>query len=150
MIILAQVILSYCAILVNFGINNIAVAEVSLNQDKKLELSNLVSNIYILKGFFFLISFLLILVLILFFEKAKENWILLLLSSWVCVNEFLVPLWYFQGRGKIKTFVFLSLFIDFTYHQKNHKNQVTNHIYYFFDYNYNNNKKRVNISKIYR
>ncbi len=108
LIILVQVVVSYSAILVNFGINNAAVGEVSLHQDNKFELSNIVSNIYIIKAFFLLISFLLILFSILFIEKAKENDILLLLSLWICANEFLVPLWYFQGTGKIRVFVFLS------------------------------------------
>ncbi len=109
LVVFGQVVVSYFAILVNFGINNLAVGEVSLNQDNKHELSIIVSNVYFVKGFFFLVSFLFLFLLLFAFNQGEGKEWLLALSMWVCLYEFLVPTWYFQGTGKLKTLMILSL-----------------------------------------
>lgn len=116
LVVFAQAIASYLVILVSYGFNITAVREVSLNRDDKKKLSEIVSSVFIIKGSLFILSFLILVLICALFPSLSVHFVLLSLSMWVCLYEFLFPEWYFQGIEKMKfitiiTSVFRIIFL---------------------------------------
>ena len=109
LIVFSQAVVSYFVILVSFGFNTLAIKEISIHRENKNELSRIVSNILILKGGAFLICLGLLYVILKFLPQARGYESLFFLSMWVCLNEFIFPIWYFQGIEKMKYITYLNL-----------------------------------------
>lgn len=109
LIIFAQASISYLVILVNFGFNTLAIKEISIHRDNKEKLSSIVSNVLILKFSLFIISFGILLVALKFIPQAKGYESLFILTMWMCLYDFIFPIWYFQGIEKMKYITFLNL-----------------------------------------
>ncbi len=108
LIIFAQAIIMYLAIFQNFGLNTLAIKEISIYRDSKEELSSIVSTIFILKGFLFLSSLIILWGLVHFFSIFQEQELLLFLTMWVCLIDFIFPKWYFQGIEKMKYITYVN------------------------------------------
>lgn len=100
LVIYAQAIVGYFVVLVNFGFNIIGTKEVSINRDRKNKLNKILSSIFIIKGGLFLFSCLTLLGLTFFLQEFKQYSLLLILTLWMCFNEFIFPVYYFQGIEK--------------------------------------------------
>lgn len=109
LVVFAQAVVSYFVIFVNFGFNTLAIQEISVNRDDKTKISRIVSNVLILKGGAFFICFGLLYLGLSFIPQAKGYENLFLLSMWVCLYEFLFPIWYFQGIEKMKYITYLNV-----------------------------------------
>jgi PST family polysaccharide transporter len=108
LVVFAQAVVSYLVILINFGFNTMVVKDISIQRHNKTELSNIVSNVYVLKGFFFIISFGILFFIMKLLPQAKGYESLFFFSMWICLYEFLVPFWYFQGIEKMKYITYLN------------------------------------------
>jgi len=108
-IILAQTIISYLVILINFGFNISATKDVSIYKDNKEKLNEIVSSILIIKGVLFLLSFGIILCFLYFSSLTEQQEALFLICMWMCFYEFIFPIWYFQGIEKMGYITFLTL-----------------------------------------
>lgn len=102
LVVFAQAVISYFIILVNFGLDVSAVKNVSVNRNDRSKLSEVVSSVLIIKGFLFLLSFLILLLLLLCVEQFRENYVLFLLCFLSCLSEILFPVWFYQGVEKMK------------------------------------------------
>jgi O-antigen/teichoic acid export membrane protein len=102
LVIYAQAIINYFAILVSFGFNISATKEISIHRENKEKLSEIVSSVLIIKGYLFIISLVSLAILLFFIPQSKGNEALFLLSMTACLNEVLFPIWYFQGIEKMK------------------------------------------------
>lgn len=98
----AQAIIAYFSILVNFGFNISGTQSVATNKNNLLKLREIITSVYVLKGVFFVISLFCLFLLVLFFPLFRQNWLLFVLTMHVCLYEFLLPIWYFQGIEDMK------------------------------------------------
>lgn len=108
-VVYAQAILTYLSLLVNFGFNIIGTREISVNSNNPKEINKIVNGILQLKFLMFLVAVLL-LFLYLFFLAEDDDSLLYFFSLWVCVNELILPVWYFQGIEKMRNITIISVF----------------------------------------
>lgn len=109
LIVFAQAIVSYFVVIVNFGFNISATKDVSIHRNNKAKLNEIVSSVLIIKGILFLSALLILVISIYTIPQLREHKILLLLCMWMCLYEFIFPMWYFQGIEKMKYITFLTL-----------------------------------------
>jgi len=109
LIVYSQAIIGYFAILVNFGFNITATKEVSYYRNNKKKLSQIVSSVFQLKLILFLIAVLVLILSFLLFTEITNNILLYTLTMWLCLNEFIFPIWYFQGIEMMRYITILSL-----------------------------------------
>lgn len=109
LIVFAQAVIGYLVILVGYGFNISATKEVSIHRNDKKKLSEIVSSVFILKGILLLISFLILAFIIEFIPQASDHKTLFYLTMWMCVYEYIFPIWYFQGIENMKYVTYLNL-----------------------------------------
>lgn len=108
-VVFAQAIMTYMAIIVSFGFNIIGTKEVSVHRNNKIKLNKIVSSIFQLKLFLFLFTLILMFLYISLLKIEKTDILLYVFSVWVCLYEFLFPVWYFQGLEKMKNIAVISI-----------------------------------------
>jgi PST family polysaccharide transporter len=109
LVVFAQALISYLAILVGFGFNISGTKEVSIHRNDKTKLSEIVSSILILKLMLMLVAFLILGVLMFFIPRTHGYITLFLLSMWVCLYDVIFPIWYFQGVEQMKYIAFITM-----------------------------------------
>jgi O-antigen/teichoic acid export membrane protein len=108
-VVFAQAIILYFSLIINFGFNISGTKKIAENINNKMKLSEIVSSIYLIKVFLFLVSFFLLLLSIYFISSIREIWLLILFSFTATLNELLFPQWYFQGVDKMKYITLLNV-----------------------------------------
>lgn len=109
LVVFAQSLIGYLLILVNFGFNISATRLISLYRDNSEKLSEIVSSVLQLKAVFLGISFIILFFLIHFIDAANGYTALFYLTMWVCVQDVLFPIWYFQGIERMKFITYITL-----------------------------------------
>jgi len=109
LVVYSQAIVSYLVIFVSFGFNTLAIKEISIHRNNKDKLSGIVSSVLILKGGMFLICLALLFIGLRLIPQANGYESLFLLSMWICLYEFIFPIWYFQGIEKMKYITYLNV-----------------------------------------
>lgn len=109
LIIYAQAVIGYFVILINFGFNITATKEISIYKKNKKKLNKIISNVMIIKGILFLISLTLITLLIFLIPSFREEKTLFYLTMWMCLYEFIFPIYYFQGIEEMKYITVITL-----------------------------------------
>lgn len=109
LVVFAQAIVAYLVILVGFGFNISATRDISIHRENKEKLSEIVSSVIIIKGFLFVLSCLVMIILLLFIPRAHGYENLFLLSLWACLYDVIFPIWYFQGIEQMKYITYISL-----------------------------------------
>ena len=115
LIILAQAIISYFFIIVSFGFNISATKEISIHREDKEKVNEIVSSVLIIKSFLFLLSIIFLGILFIFIPRAHGYEILFLLTMSICLNDILVPVWYFQGIEQMKYITYITLISRLTF-----------------------------------
>jgi len=100
-VVYAQAIVAYLAIFVNWGFNLSATKSISIHRDNPAKVDQIFSSVYIAKTFFLILVFAVLQLLFLIPSIGKYK-LLYLLSMWMCVYEWLFPLWFFQGMERMK------------------------------------------------
>lgn len=108
-VIYSQAVIGYLAIVINFGFNIIGTREISVHRNSQAKINEITSCIYIIKGLLFLISLIGLLVFLNLNKYNVTDQALFLLTMYLCLNEFLFPIWFFQGMEKMKFITFLTL-----------------------------------------
>ena len=118
-VVMAQSIVAYLVIMVNFGFNVSAAKDVSKKRNNHIALSHVVSSIFLLKSFIFLLVAIIYISIILFTDIVHYKF-LYLFSLGLCIQEIYFPTWFFQGMERMKYITiisfmtrFLSLFLIF-------------------------------------
>ena len=106
-IVFAQAVIGYFAILVGYGFNISATKSISIYKSNKEKISEIVSSILIIKAILLVISFLILYLLLMITDSFGLNAKLFYLSMYLCINELIFPVCYFQGIEKMK---FTTLF----------------------------------------
>ncbi|MBN2286925.1 MAG: oligosaccharide flippase family protein [Tissierellales bacterium] len=109
LVVFAQAIIAYLVIFISFGFNLSATRQISIHRNNRAKTEEIVSSIITLKGILFFISILILICLILVVPQIKENWLLYTLSMYLCLYEFVFPIWYFQGIEQMKYITVLNL-----------------------------------------
>lgn len=107
---LALSIIILLNIVVGFGYNLSAPREVATNQEDKIALSHVLSNVFSAKGLLALISALFIFIAVFGFDLFKEYQIILVFSVLLLFSEASLPLWVFQGLEKMKLISIANIF----------------------------------------
>tara|TARA_R100001369_G_scaffold88614_1_gene125391 strand:+ start:22787 stop:24022 length:1236 start_codon:yes stop_codon:yes gene_type:complete len=106
----AQAVIGYFAIVVNFGFNISATKNISVSKNDKNKISEITSSVLIIKLLLFIFCFFLIFLLINFINTSKLSNLLFYYTMYLCLYEAVFPVWYFQGKEKMKYITILNLF----------------------------------------
>ena len=109
LVLFAQAVIAFLTIIISFGFNVSATKEISINRHNKGKISEIVSAVIILKAILTVISFLILVLLIFTIPSFKLHKVLYLLTFTICINDFIFPIWYFQGIEKMKYITFGSI-----------------------------------------
>lgn len=115
LVIFAEAIIMYFSILVSYGFNLSATKEVSINRNNHSKLNEIVSSVFIIKGFLLVLCSVFLFVVFYFLPLANEHKILFICTMYMCVYEFLFPLWFFQGIEKLGPTTVVSLISKASY-----------------------------------
>lgn len=98
----AQVIMFYLGTLTDYGFNQTATREVSLNRTDNKTLSTIFFQAYYSKLFLCIISFILLLLLSLVFTFIQQHFWLYCLGFMFVIGQAAMPLWFLQGLEKMQ------------------------------------------------
>ncbi|MCK4956359.1 MAG: oligosaccharide flippase family protein [Candidatus Cloacimonetes bacterium] len=101
-VIFAQAVVFYFMVLVNFGFEMSATKQISINRNDVKKLSEIVSAVLTIKTILFILSGSLYVLLTFAVPKMNDYSLLFLLSYLFCIQEILIPVWFFQGIEKMK------------------------------------------------
>lgn len=102
MVALAQTIIQYFSVVINFGLDISAVKDVSVHRNDKLALNRLVSTVLFIKLLLFLLCSFVLLIGMLTVPFMEQNKPLIFFAFLTCLSELLFPVWYYQGIEKMK------------------------------------------------
>lgn len=97
-----QTVVSYFAIFINWGLDISAVKDIAIARNDKYILSEIVSSVLLIKLLLWLISLLILLLSFFLVPIMKENRLLIFYAFLSCLSEVFFPVWYFQGRERMK------------------------------------------------
>ena len=110
-VITAQVVASYCSIIVDFGFKRISARHISIFRENREKLSEIMSTILILQLILWCISLVGYLLLVYAIPTYREHLWLFLFSFGLTFNELLFPQYYFQGIEKMKYITLVNIII---------------------------------------
>ncbi|GFD73512.1 teichoic acid transporter [Tenacibaculum sp. KUL113] len=96
-------------ILVEYGFNLSATRDISKNIGSKQKIQEIFATVLTAKLFLLLVSFFLLSLLIVIFDKFNNDWQLFYLSFLLVIGNALLPTWFFQGIEEMKYISYFSL-----------------------------------------
>ena len=102
MVALAQTIVQYFIVVINFGLDISAVKDVSVHRDDKAALDKIVSTVLFIKLLLFLLCLLVLLAGMLVIPFMEQNKPLMFFAFLTCLSELLFPVWYYQGVERMR------------------------------------------------
>jgi PST family polysaccharide transporter len=109
MIVYSEAVIGYLVVFIAFGFNITATKDVSIFRNDIDKLNEIFSSVFIIKGTFFIISFFLLFIVLLFIPIEREFKFLFYLTMWKGLYEVVFPMFYFQGVEKMKYITVLTL-----------------------------------------
>ena len=98
----AQAFTQYFMILTDYGFNLSATRKISLCHEGKNEVCSIFSSVMTVKLILTFISFLILLLVINFIPRFRNDWLIFFISFWAVIGNTLFPVWFFQGTEKMK------------------------------------------------
>jgi PST family polysaccharide transporter len=115
MVVFAETVVFYFMIAINFGFEMSATKQISINRSNPKKVSEIVSSVYIIKGILLLVCALLYYLMINIVPKFAEYNLLFAFSFLFCLQEILIPVWYFQGIEKMMYITIIDVLSRLTY-----------------------------------
>lgn len=110
-VILAQIVGSYCAIIVDFGFNAVSARHVSIHRADKEKLSEIISSVLTIRFVLWICCLVVYLGVICAATAYREHLWLFVFAYGVTFNELLFPQFYFQGIEKMRYITVLNIVI---------------------------------------
>lgn len=102
---------SYFTLLMDYGFNFSATRSISINRDNSTRTSEILISVYAIKTILFVVSGFLFLILIYSVPAFSAEKELCTVSFLSVVGTLLIPLWYFQGMGKMAVITWITFFV---------------------------------------
>lgn len=119
-ILMAQAIVGFFSIFINFGFNISATKSVSINREDILKLSKIFSGIFYIKIIFLILSFIFLNVTFTLFDDINVKTNLVYIAFIFCISDVFLVQWFYQGIENMKLMALsnlmariLSLFLIF-------------------------------------
>lgn len=105
----AQAVVFYFTLITDFGFNLSATKEISIYRDVPGKISEIFSAVVIIKVLLLFLSFIGLLLLIIFYNKFAEEKILYLYTFLTVIGAVLFPQWLYQGIERMKFVTFITV-----------------------------------------
>lgn len=109
LVMFAQSFIIFFNILVDYGFNLSATREIAVNRDSKEKVTEIYSSVMIIKIIMLALSFVVLCIFTLSFERLASDAELYLLSFLMVVGQAVFPIWYFQGMEKMKYITIINI-----------------------------------------
>ncbi|MEW5925032.1 MAG: flippase [Candidatus Zixiibacteriota bacterium] len=109
LIMFAQAFNQYFIMLSDYGFNLSATRDISSKRDDPARVSQIFSSVITIKFLFVLLGALIMLILVLVFDRFGEEWILYFLTFGTVIGQAMLPVWFFQGIEQMKFITLLNL-----------------------------------------
>lgn len=106
----AQAFVQYFLILTDYGFSISATRQISLHRDRKQKVHEIFSTVMTVKIILAALSFLIFLTLINLVPKFRREWLVYLLSFGMVIGNTLFPVWFYQGKEKMKYITSINSF----------------------------------------
>ena len=110
-VITAQIVASYCSILVDFGFKRVSARHISVFRDNKEKLSEIMSTILTLQAILWLFCLGIYIIVIGLIPAYRQHFWLFVFSFGLTFNELLFPQYFFQGIEKMKYITIVNIVI---------------------------------------
>jgi PST family polysaccharide transporter len=97
----AQSFIAYFIILVDYGFNISATKQIAINRRYPDKVSQIFYNVIFAKGILLLVSFVILIVCVIFFDRFAHDAVLYISFFGVVIGSMLFPQWFFQGIEKM-------------------------------------------------
>lgn len=115
MVLVAQMLVSYASLIIDFGSNNVCAKHVSLHREDKAKLSEIFSSVLCVRFVLWILAFFLYMGVVWIVPAYRNHWPLFLLSYGLTVQELLFPQYFFQGVEKMKYITIVHTVIRLTF-----------------------------------
>lgn len=100
---------AYFILISDYGFNLSATSQISINRDSPDKINEIFSAVISVKIILMILSFMIMLIIILIFEKFNEHYLLYLVNFGMVIGQVLLPVWLFQGLEQMKYIAYLNL-----------------------------------------
>ena len=111
LIITAQVLVSYCSLIIDFGSNSVCARHISINRNDNDKLSEIVSSVLCIRSALCIICLFLYLIVVLIIPTYRAHLLLFVFFYGITLNEVLFPQYFFQGIEKMKYSTLINILI---------------------------------------
>lgn len=109
LVMVAQSLSIFLTIIVDFGFNISATRKVAIIKEDQKKLSQFFWNVYLIKFFLLLFTFLILISFVMTIEKFKSEPEVYIYSFGLVIGQAIFPTWFFQGIEKMKMITFINL-----------------------------------------
>lgn len=114
-VITAQVLASYCSLIIDFGSNSVCAKHVSINRSNEDKLSEIVSSVFYIRSGLWVICLFFYIGLIYLIPSYRPHFFLFLFSYGMTMNEVLFPQYFFQGIERMKYSTLINILIKIVF-----------------------------------
>lgn len=111
----AQSLIQYFMIFTDYGFSLSATREISLCRHKKERVCAIFSSVMTVKVILAGISFFILIALVHFIPKFREDWLVYVLSFGAVIGNTLFPVWLFQGQEKMRFISIINIIAGMIY-----------------------------------
>lgn len=114
-IVFAETIMLYFTIFTNYGFVYSGTSQISIFRNIDYRINKIFSTILLIRFFFLLICFGLLIIFLYLFIDVKQEYKLYIYSFGIVIGESIVPSWLFQGKEKMKYLIIIQLISKLIY-----------------------------------